>query len=242
MRGRSIAAGWAAALVVAAAAAVPARAQDGPLRRFYWDVNRSNREVYVPLVWAFPGRRPADMPYSVSVASWFRQPLGARDVRASTVLDKARYTLDEFSLMDANSPRARVAVVITRTPALPEGTEPPRLDLVHPSGISAPHVPADMESVPGGTRFTFITTPPLWNYTAGNSNVDPKDVQRYEVRLLTAREEVRRPRSITRAPTFGGFDIETRMSLPPPRLPREERVAGRRIEYRSGKVVTDTKK
>lgn len=246
MRAPSTAARRAAFLAIAATAVItagPARAQDAGSRRFtqdYWDTNRSNRIVYVPIGFHFNGPPTGKQLYDVSAATWYLQPLGARGVRPDRVLDKGDYTLDQFELVGGDTARPSVSVVITRRPAPPEGTPPPQIDVVHPNGISARPALATVEPVAGGVRYSFMVSPPLWGFSSrvGGKNTDPL---RYELRLLSGRD-VKLPDYITRAPTFSGFDPETRMSQPPPQLPYVERVAGRRIEYRSGQVVSDSKK
>lgn len=236
---RAVLFGIAAAALLAAG---PVRAQE-QLRRFtqdYWDVNRSNRIVYVPVGFHFSGPPTGKQQYDVSVATWYLQPLGVRSVRPDKVLDKGEYSLDQLELVGADTARPSVSVVITRRPAPPEGTPPPAIDVVHPNGISARPALATVEPVDGGVRYSFMVSPPLWGFSSPN-NVKERGTLRYEVRLLSGRD-TKLPNYLTRAPTFGGLDTETRMSLPPPQLPYVERVAGRRIEYRSGNVVQDTKK
>jgi len=223
--------------------ASPAGAQELAQRRFTQnptDPSFNERQVYVPVNLAFT-TRPSSQPYTLSVATWYLQPLGAKDVRPDKTLDSAAYSLDQIELLNGAGSQRQVRVVITRRPAPPEGTAPPDLDLVHPSGISAPRAAATIEPVQGGVRYTFVVVPPMWGYSSRTSNVRAGDTPQYEVRLLTART-VSPPPSMVRAPTFSGYDAQTKSSLPPPQLPYIERVAGKRQEFRNGQVTKDPKK
>lgn len=231
----------AAALCLIASSAAQAQQGQGALRRFTelpTDTNRSNRVNYVPLGWSFSEDRPGKLPYDVSVASWYRLPIFTTNVKPDKVLDKGTYQLERFDAVGTEpggTPRFRV--VITRRPAPPEGTAP-RLQLLHGrTGISSLAFAA-MEALPDGVRYTFLAEPPQLNLTANRS---VPDTDRYEVRLMPARD-VTLPRNIVRAPTFGGEDLGTRQAMAPPRLPREERVAGKRIEYRKGRVTEGPKR
>jgi hypothetical protein len=232
----------AALLVLAAVIGSPAGAQELAQRRFTQsptDPSFNERLIYVPVNLAFSGR-PAAQPYTLSVATWYVQPLGAKDVRPDKTLDDAAYTLDQIELLNGSGSHPQVRVVISRRPAPPEGAAP-QLDLVHPSGISAQRVTATTEPIQGGIRYTFVVTPPLWGITSRNSNIRTGgDTPRYEVRLLTARD-VRPPASVVRAPTFSGYNASAKDSLPPPQLPYIERVAGKRQEFRNGKVTKSPK-
>ena len=96
------------------------------------------------------------------------------------------------------------------------------------------------ETLADGVRYTYrITPPPFGFFPTGDFRTAAQN--RYEIRFMTARD-VRPPASIARLPTFGGEDNSIRSASPPPRLPAAERVAGKRIEYRNGKVVEDKRK
>ncbi len=208
----------------------------GALRRFTehpTESNRPNRIVYAPLAWAFPGRQLPDMPRDVSVASWYQVPVNATNQRPDKVLDDSRYTLERMELVQAaEGQQSRIRVVITQRPAPASDLPPPRVSLVHPSQISSIAL-ATQERLPDGVRFTALVTPPLAGFAP---SPQLPGAQEYSVRLLPARD-VDYPDELQRAPTFAGVDIETRMSTPPPRLPRAERVAGKRLEYRRGRVI-----
>jgi hypothetical protein len=230
--------GWhlIAAVTVAGAVAAPACAQEN-LRRFTeypLETNHPERLVYVPLGWAFPGRRPAEQPYDVSAATWYLQPLGSAGVKPSKVLGRDEYVLERFgpAAREGASPAA-FRVVITRRPAPAATTDLPRLEVVHPrTRISAIAFPS-VEPVAGGVRYTYTVTPP---YYALFTEATVPDAERFEIRFMPARG-VQVPKYITRAPTFGGMDRQTLAQMPPPRLTVAERVAGKRIEYRTGKVI-----
>jgi len=229
-----------AAAALTAATAGPASAQIGEYRRFThepMDTNRSNKIIYAPVGWAFSGRRPAAQPRSVAVASWYLQPLGSRNDRADKVLDKGEYTLESF---DAVRPEGdlltRMRVVITRMPAPPEGTDLPELNVVHPRTlISSRAVPA-VETIPGGVRYTFTLTPPMFGFAPAGDVKNLPSTSQFQLELLPARA-LSVPRHIARKPTFNQEDAETLRQLPPPRLTVEERVAGKRLEYREGRVT-----
>jgi len=230
-------------MLLAGVIASPAGAQELAQRRFTQNPNDSSfneRLIYVPVNLAFT-TRPSSQPYTLSVATWYRQPLGAKEIRADKTLDSGEYSLDQIELLNGSGSQRQVRVVITRRPAPPEGTAPPDLDLVHPSGISAPRATAAIEPVQGGVRYTFVVTPPMWGYSSRNSNVRGSDTPQYEVRLLSSRM-VSPPPSMVRAPTFSGYDAQTKSMLPPPQLPYIERVAGKRQEFRSGQPSKDSKK
>ena len=222
-----------------AVAALPASAQfeDGHYRRFtedVTDVNRNNKIVYAPLGWSFRGARPASMPFSVSVASWYQQSAGAANVKPDNVRDEAEYRLERFETVKDGG-NAMFRVTITRTPAPPEGQAPPELRLVHTDTLITSRDRATVETTPNGVRYQFyVRSPQLTMAPRGESSRE--DADRYELRLMPARE-VNLPRYITRAPTFGGEDPMLRMHRTPPQLPLAERVAGRRIEYRNFAVV-----
>jgi hypothetical protein len=235
---------WPAFAIVAitVAAASGAGAQDeGPYRRFTRppiDPNRNNRMIYAPVVAAYPGSRPAGLPYDVSAATWYQQPLGSRAVKPDKVLDDGTYVLERFgALRDGGA--SVFEVVITRTPALP-GAPVPELRVVHPdSAISAAGFPTVTQTA-GGTTYRFLVRPPLAGFIPTGSAATAQDLSRYELRFLPARE-VRNPAWMRQAGTFAGASVESRMAEGPPRLPIEERVAGKRLEFRSARsapVVT----
>lgn len=217
----------------------------GPYRRFtddVGDVNRSNRIVYVPLGWAFSGARPARLPHDVSSATWYLQPLGSQGARPDKVLDKAEYTLERFEVMKGqNGSASMIRVVITRTGGAPEPA--PELRLVHPETQISARADAQIEPIPGGSRYTFLVRPPHFGLTSGPQ---APDTNRYEIRFMASREVTPRTSVARSKPTFGGEDARLRALSPPPQLPAAERVAGRRIEYRSprgaGAVVEDTER
>lgn len=216
----------------------------GPYRRFtddVGDVNRSNRIGYVPLAWAFSEARPARQPYDESSATWYIQPVGARGVKPDKVLDKADYTLDEFAWMkQGNGAPDRLRVVITRIggPAEPA----PELRLVHPETHITTRARANVTPVAGGSRYTFELESPLGRFQP-SSVTQPN---RFEVRFMASHEVSRRTFEARSKPTFSGEDPQLRALSGPPRLPRAERVAGKRIEFRSprsaGVVVEDTER
>lgn len=229
-----------AAATVVLAAAVPARAQS-PYRHFeqpYWDTNRSDRIVYYPLARAFSGPKPGAQPYSVAQASWFEQRLGARDVRPNHVLDGAAYQLDEFTTLNQRGTHTLQVVITRHGGATDEGV--PQLRLTHgPSRISVTALPR-VTQLTDGVRYTYTITPPSFGF---GSDVDAQDNQapRYQLDLLAERN-LKTPDYVAKAPTFGGQDWKDRSDAPPPQLPLQERVAGRRIEYRSGRVISDKSK
>jgi hypothetical protein len=221
------------ALLVSTVLAGAASAQEYAYRHFdqpVTDTNRSNRIVYVPLGWAFPGARPPQQPYDVSVATWYRGTPGAR---ADNVLDKGEYVLERFE----NGARpGMLRVVIRRTG--PAVQDLPELRVVDRDSALTTRAKARVERDGAGVRYVFDVPSPL-------ITSQPRGDQRpgYELRLMTARPDVRLPDYIVRKPTFSGMDLDERRALPPPQLPYAERVAGKRIEYRSprsaGRVVED---
>jgi hypothetical protein len=228
-----------ATAVAAAAVAAPAGAQQvGADRHFthiVTDTNRSDRIIYAPIGMAFSGPRPGSQPYDVSAATWYRQPLGSQNVKPDKNLEKAQYTLESFDAVKDQGLN-QIRVVITRRPAPPEGTEAPRIAVVHPdSAISSTAFPKT-EMLADGVRYTYMVMPPNLGFASRRDQITS---DRYEIRFQPARD-VHIPRYITKAPTFGGEDHEARdMAAPPPSLPRTERVAGKRLEYRRGRVVGD---
>lgn len=234
--------GLAAALCVAGAIPAHAQSGQGALRRFTehpTDTNRNNRVAYVPLGWSFSGQRPGSLPYDVSVATWYQLPIHTTHVKPDKVLDSGTYRVERFDVVGSRpGESAQLRVVITRQPAPPVDAAPPRIQIVHGrTGISSLAF-ASAEALPDGVRYTFVAEPPQLNLAMNGGR---PDTDRYEVRLMPARE-VSLPQNIARAPTFGGEDIQTRQAMAPPRLPREERVAGKRIEYRNGKVIERRKR
>ena len=235
---------WPAFAVVAitVAAAGSAGAQDGPYRRFTQpaiDPTNNNRMIYAPVVAAHSGSRPAGLPYDVSAATWYQQPLGSRAVKPDKVLDNGTYVLERFQAV-RGSGAPMFEAVITRTPALPAGAALPELRVVHPdSAISAAGFPTATQTG-NGTTFRFLVRPPLADLTASSDTTAGQDLSRYELRFSPARD-VKNPPWMRQAGTFAGASIETRMQQGPPRLPIEERVAGKRLEFRSARsapVVT----
>ena len=226
MNGKLLTAGALAFLVAAPASA---QSPDGNYRRFSqepMDTNRSNRIVYVPLGWAFPGPRPATQPHDASSATWYQLPVGVRGVRPDKNLERAEYRLESFQPLPGDGRRLRV--VITRTGGGDIGT--PELAVVHTkSQISATGSPR-VEAIPGGTRYTFVVTPPDLGVPGRAA------AERYEIRFFPA-TEVPEPPRIARKPTFDGADPQVRAAQGPPRLPYAERVAGKRLEYRAGRQV-----
>lgn len=228
---------WIAA-ALAALLGTAARAQIDPYRRFTrdpLDVNRSNQIVYVPLGWAFPGPRPPHQPYSVAVASWFAVAPGSGQAPADRALDDGRYVLQRFERIQSGRRRGWLRGEIVRRPAPPAEAAPPRVEVVHRGTLLTARTLATAEPLPDGVRYRFEVPSP----EQGFAGPEPGGAG-YEVRLLPARE-VRPPAEIVRKPTFGGGDEWARLMPPPPQLPVAERVAGRRIEYRSprsaGQVV-----
>lgn len=222
-----------AAAAMAVGTAAPAGAQDARYRRFtdsISDTNRSDRIVYVPLGWAFPGPRPATMPHDVSAAAWYRQPLGTRGARPDSVLDDAEFRLESFETTGAGpAPGRTFRVVVVRRPAVSEGTAAPLLRVVDSDSQIGSAALGAAEPVPGGTRFTFTLRPP--HYGLARSGKLP-DSDRFELLFMPARG-VKKPEYITLKPTFGGDNPRDRMNLPPPRPPLVERVAGKREEVRN---------
>jgi hypothetical protein len=227
-----LAGGLAGAIAVAAAA--PALADvGGPFRRFTanpLEVNRNERMVYVPLARAFTDAQPPGMPYHVAAATWRAQPLGSAGAAPDQILDPAGYVLESFRVLEAPGiPRREV--VITRRPGFP-GEAPPMIDVLHPENfISARATPERIEPAAGGMRYTFVVVPPLVPAPPAPDETRPR-ANRYTLRLLPA-YEVRQPPHMVRAPTFGGAGRVWKEHMAPPRLPVTERVAGRRMEYRS---------
>lgn len=208
----------------------------GALRRFTehpTESNRPNRIVYAPLAWAFPGSAPPNMVRDVSVASWYRVSLNVSNRRPDKVLDDNRYTLERFALIGTGEgERPQFRVVVTQRPAPPIGSAAPRLSVVHPNQISSVAL-GTADRLADGVRYTFTVEPPLAGFRPTRQLPAAGE---YSVRLMPARD-VSYPVALRRAPTFAGVDVETRMATPPPRLPRAERVAGKRLEYRRGRVL-----
>ncbi|MFN3649633.1 MAG: hypothetical protein ACK47B_08625 [Armatimonadota bacterium] len=227
------------ALAAAALAlsALPAAAQEGNLRRFTdtpSDTNRSNRIIYVPLGWSFPEARPPRMGYNVASAAWHQVRLGEAGVRPDQTLDKSEYSLERFEEV-ANRPGI-VRIVIERRPVeggqpIATADAPPQLGLVERDTLISTQALPQVDRVGNGVRYTY--TMPLPEVALlGQKATLPADTSRaYELRLKPA-EEVQLPRYITRAPTFGGEDPQTRALMPPPTTTVNERVAGQRQETR----------
>ena len=218
-----------AAAVLAVAAAGPASAQSGPERRFTDlpnDTNRNNKLIYVPLAMGASGPKPAGQPYDVAAAAWYGQPLGTAGAQADKVLDKSRCVLERFDSVRGSEGNL-LRVIVTQRPAAPDA-EPPMIRVVEAKSMLSASALAHVEPLSDGARYTFLVRHPSWDGATAPS---------FEIHLLPGRE-VKLPRYLVGAPTFvRGADRETRALTPPPRLPLIERVAGKRIEYRSGRVV-----
>ena len=215
--------------------AAGAQNDTGNYRRFTDDVgdtNRSNRIIYAPIGSAYPERRPARQPYDEASAAWYLQPVGATAVKPSKVLDKAEYTLDRFDLTPGG-----MRVVITRTGGQPEPA--PMLQILNTETQISSRATPVVTPVAGGSRYTFLVRPPHQGLASAFQTAKS---DRFELRFMSSRE-VPTPPSIARRPTFGGESKAIQALNGPPRLPRAERVAGKRIEYRSasspGVVVQD---
>lgn len=238
---------WVAAAALIAAGAGPARAQVSPYRRFtqndVMDTNRNNRIVYLPVVMGvgFSGPRPGSQGYDVAAASWYLQPLGNPAARPDKVLDKGTYTLETFeAFRPAGAKDAQIRVVVTRRPAPPEGAAPPEIHLVDPRSYITARGPATVETLPDGVRYTATITPPAFGFDVREAAGRLASDNRFQVLLMSARD-VKLPRAIARAPTFGGAEQWETLSRSGPQLPLVERVAGKRIEYRSGQVIEESK-
>jgi hypothetical protein len=224
-----------AAVAIAAVVAGPARAQgsqDGNIRRFTsepMDTNRSERIIYVPVGWKFAGPKPGRMPYDVSTATWYAQPIGSRGVLPNKVLDKADYRLESFDMTDD----ARVRVVMTRRATDGADMGAPQIQVTNTDTHITVHGYPQVERTAEGVRYTYVAPAPEIGFVPRRAASTSGNAERYELRFLPERE-VKLPASVARKPTFGGDDIETRMSRSLPQLPAVERVAGRRIEYRKG--------
>ncbi|MGV3719647.1 MAG: hypothetical protein ACO1SX_01960 [Actinomycetota bacterium] len=235
-----------AGAIIALGATGMVKAEDGPYRRFtrpQIDTNRNNRMVYVPVASAFPGSRPAEMPYDVASAAWYARPLGSRDVKPDKVLDGDTYQLERFDTA-RNGDSTVFEVVITRSPAPPADWDIPLLRVVEGrSNISSAATPTTTP-IDGGVRYRFLVRPPLEGFAPTPNGVNRSEAVRYQLAFLPARE-VKEPPALRRAATFDGASVETRMQQGPPQLTVAERVAGKRLEFRSsrsaGRVVNDQK-
>lgn len=230
----------AAALAWMVAGAAEAQHTTGSFRRFTTDpgdTNRSNKIIYVPIGMALPGQRPAQGQYEWSTATWFLQPLGSAGVRPDKKLGDAEYVLERFeSVKGAPGQPGRLRVVITRRGG---GSEPaPELRVTDPQTHITSRAQARVTPIPGGSRYEFLVQPPLAGLFPGGQT-PARD--RYELQFMSS-TRTSPPPALARRPTFGGEDPELRALAGPPRLPKAERVAGKRLEFRSarsGGVVTD---
>jgi hypothetical protein len=237
---------WAAfaASAIALAAACGASAEDGPYRHFTRpaiDTNRNDRIIYAPVATAYPGARPGELPHDVSVATWYALASG-QTAKPDKVLDNGRYVLERFETI-RNGAEPALEVVISRYPA-PTGGDVPLLRVVdRDSNISSAATPIS-SAIPGGVRYRFQVRPPLHDFAAMSNPGSRREAQQYMLRFLPARP-VAQPAAMRRAGTFGGASTETVMSQGPPQLTVAERVAGKRLEFRSAKapgvVVYDAK-
>jgi hypothetical protein len=175
------------------------------------------------------------MPRDVAAASWFSQRPGAHNARPDLTRERAGYVLESFSSTGEGADR-RLTVVIVRRPD-PGDEELPEVRVVHSaSGLTSGAFPQRVDETAGGVRYTFMVRPPQ----AGFRGSERPGAERYGVHFNPARH-VELPPPIALAPTFGQAPLEVRRNQGPPRLPRAERVAGKRIERRSpsdpGRVV-----
>jgi hypothetical protein len=239
---------FAAAAVAILALGIAAPSQAQGLRRFTespTDTNGNDRIGYIPFGWAFTGSRPADQPYDVAAATWFETNVGAPKAKPDRVLDKGEYTLERFDVTrgDGDVPLMRVSIV--RHPAPPEGAQPPQIAITHNKNLFSSQGFPSVERIGDGVRYTFTVRHPLASFAPGIVSAGVmRDTGRYSIELLPARE-VKLPKYITRAPTFSGLDPDSYVTPKPPQLTREERVAGKRIEFRDdrgGRVVQERKK
>lgn len=227
---------WAFALAVVLAA--PAAAQVGPYRRFTEpaiDPNRNNRIIYAPVFSSFSERKPPQRPHDVASASWYLRHPGERDAVPDSVRDDGSYRLERFEgvrLPGESVDRLRVTII--RRPAPPPGL--PQIRVIHrDSALTSLGFPT-VESIPGGVRYTFLVMSPHVTAALPDARLGTPGVDSFDLRFMPA-HEVRLPPHLVRAPTFSGAEPEVRQVMPPPRLPYLERVAGKRIEYRSGRVI-----
>jgi hypothetical protein len=199
--------------------------------------------VYVPVASAFPGARPAEMPYDVASAAWYSQPLGSGGVKPDKTLNGETYQLERF--VAARSGASTVfEVIITRSPAPPADWDVPLLRVMETgSGISSAATPTT-SPIPGGVRYRFQVRPPLQGFIPVSDTTNRTGAERYQLAFMPSRD-VKLPPAMRRAGTFDGASVETRMQQAPPQLPIAERVAGRRLEFRNtrsaGRVVNDEK-
>jgi len=227
-----------AAAALAVSVISPASAQIGPYRRFTQDdpsdINRNNRIGYVPVLRTFTGRRTGDGSYLLPSASWFQEASGSHDRKPDMVRDNARYTLEAFEPIQGDA-AGRMRVVITRSPAPPADSQPPLLQLVETRSRVTTRATPEVEAMADGVRYTFTVSP----FQVGVVSERSKP-QRYQVDFVPEKG-VSRPDYIAMWPTFGGATWWERATQGPPRLPYAERVAGKRIEYRSasdaGRVI-----
>ena len=223
--------------VCALTAASPAHAQDGNYRHFTRnpidDVNGSDRIIYAPVVSHFPGARPGEMPYNYPVASWGGQFFGSRNVSPVVTSDHGKYQLEVFQL-DQSTKNPILHVSIVRRPIPPEGEAPPQLRVIDNHSSISTSAFASVERLPDGLRYQFTVAPPLFDIDNLRSAEVLAGVRNFQLDLFPARD-VERPKYIAGAPGFGGLDPLSRAAQPRPSLPSAERVAGKRLEYRSAK-------
>lgn len=235
---------WSAIAIMAItiASAGGAHAQQDPFRQYTRqpiDPNENNKIIYAPVVSHFPGERPADQPFDRAAASWFRGTLGSREARPDRVRDRGRYVLDQFETTGAEGARM-LEVVITRFPALPAEDPAPQLRITDPSSNISASAFATATPVAGGMQYRFLVRPPLLGFAP---DADPKNLpasSQYSLSFFPV-GGVPIPPGLRRAATFGGVGVAARMDQGPPQLPVAERVAGRRLEFRSARsapVVT----
>jgi hypothetical protein len=232
---RNLSLGWAAAASILLA--VAASADEYAYRHFeqpLTDTNRSNRIIYAPVGMAFSGPRPARQPFDVSVATWYQQSVGSRGARPDNVLDSGEYVLERFEQVPGTG---MLRVVISRRGEPVQ--DAPELRVVDPVSALTTRAEATTERTADGVRYIFTTRPPRI-VSVPRSEVGERG--RYELRLMTARH-VKLPAYLVRKPTFSGESVRDRMAEAPPRLPYQERVAGKRIEYRgprsAGRIVDE---
>lgn len=229
---------WSAIAIMAITivSAGSAQAQQDPYRRFTRepiDPNENNKMVYVPVVSAFSGARPGEQPYDRAAASWYSEALGSRETKPDRVLDKGNYVLNRFETVGDVGSRM-LEVVVTRYPAPPAGTPAPQLRITDPrSNISASAFAA-ATPVAGGMEFRFQVRPPLQGFAPNADAANLPASNRYALSFLPA-GEVPLPVAMRTAAGFGGIGVEGRMEQGPPRLPLEERVAGKRLEFRNAR-------
>lgn len=211
----------AAAAVVSLFAAPGARAEDRHFTRQPLDINRNEKLVYAPFLFAGLGPRPVDEIPGIQ-ASWSNLSLFEEDY-GSDRWQRSQYRLVSLTVsQDPDRPSTEppeVDIVIERDQEVGPENSAPEIVLIDQSTALETRVRAEAFSERGVTLYRAELLPPRAAMTPPGYRVylNPKD--RYEVQVVAGTRELVAGMRQT-LPTFGSFD------------PRDENTVTRRRRKR----------